>query len=65
MPIYEYKCVECGKEFSELFKTFKEADVKDCKVSCKHCGSPDVQKLISKNDFQLKGSGWAKDGYKK
>jgi len=52
MPIYEYKCKKCGKEF-ELFQNITDPVVKTCKF-CK--GS--VNKLISMSSFHLKGSGW-------
>jgi len=52
MPIYEYKCTKCGKEF-ELFQNITAPAVKNCKF-CK--GS--VNKLISMSSFHLKGSGW-------
>ncbi len=52
MPIYEYKCRKCGKEF-ELFQGITDPALK----SCKFCKGP-VNKLISMSSFHLKGSGW-------
>ncbi|MCL2669554.1 MAG: zinc ribbon domain-containing protein [Syntrophaceae bacterium] len=52
MPIYEYKCNKCGKEF-ELFQRITDPAAKSCKF-CK--GS--VRKKVSLSSFQLKGSGW-------
>ncbi|HBH86911.1 MAG TPA: zinc ribbon domain-containing protein [Syntrophaceae bacterium] len=52
MPIYEYKCKKCGKEF-ELFQNITDPAVKNCKF----CKGP-VNKLISMSSFHLKGSGW-------
>ncbi|MEW6441936.1 MAG: zinc ribbon domain-containing protein [bacterium] len=52
MPIYEYQCGRCGKEF-ELFKSVKDS----AEPACKYCGGP-VRKLISRSSFHLKGSGW-------
>lgn len=43
MPIYEYKCQECGKK-SEYRVSFHE---EQNPVTCKSCGSRKVQKLIS------------------
>lgn len=61
MPIYEYKCLNCDKEF-ELLVSYKDFD----KVMyCPKCNSKDVERLISKYSFILKGSCWAKDGYSK
>jgi putative FmdB family regulatory protein len=52
MPIYEYKCKKCGKEF-EVFQRITEPALK----SCRFCKGP-AQKLISRTTFHLKGSGW-------
>jgi putative FmdB family regulatory protein len=52
MPIYEYKCKKCGKEY-EAFQRITES----CLKSCKFCKGP-VHKLVSRTSFQLKGSGW-------
>lgn len=47
MPIYEYKCEDCEKEF-EVF-TF----LKDEKPICPSCGSKEVKKKVS--SFQSTG----------
>lgn len=52
MPIYEYKCRKCGKQF-EVFQGITDGAVKQCKF----CNGT-VDKLISLSSFQLKGSGW-------
>jgi len=52
MPIYEYKCKKCGKEY-ELFQRISDPAVK----TCKFCKGP-IHKLISLSTFHLKGSGW-------
>jgi len=52
MPIYEYRCLDCGHEF-ELMQKFSDPPAETC-VSC----SGTVQKLISRSAFHLKGSGW-------
>jgi len=43
MPIYEYRCNQCNREFSELFLSPK--DIR--KVSCKYCHSRNLTKLVS------------------
>jgi len=43
MPIYEFHCNQCNKEFSQLFLSSKE--LKNFK--CKFCGSKDLKKLMS------------------
>jgi len=57
MPIYEYKCKKCGKEF-EMFQGVADPAAKSCKF-CK--GS--VQKMMSLSTFHLKGSGWYATDY--
>mgnify|MGYP001095599228 CR=1 FL=1 len=43
MPIYEYRCNQCNKEFSQLFLSSKEIE----KVRCKFCNGRDLTKLLS------------------
>jgi putative FmdB family regulatory protein len=52
MPIYEYKCRKCGKQY-EVIQGITDDSVKECKF-CKGA----VDKLISLSSFQLKGAGW-------
>ena len=52
MPIYEYKCKKCGKEY-EMFQRITDPAL----TSCKFCKGP-TKKLISRTTFHLKGSGW-------
>lgn len=46
MPIYEYRCGECGRRFSVFWRTFTE--VNEEKILCKVCGSRKVDRLVSK-----------------
>jgi len=57
MPIYEYKCRKCGKQF-ELFQKMSDEDAR----SCRFCDGP-VKKLMSLSSFHLKGSGWYTTDY--
>lgn len=50
MPIYEYQCNACQKEFEALVMG-KNAPV------CPSCSSPDLSRLISKCGFVSKSSG--------
>ncbi len=59
MPIYEYKCNQCNKEF-EAIQKFSDEPLTEC-PDCK--GS--VEKQISQSAFHLKGGGWYSDGYGK
>ena len=41
MPIYEYRCNDCGKEFEELILGNEE------NISCPECKSSKVTRLLS------------------
>ncbi len=43
MPIYEYRCKECGAEFEKMVR-LSEADRSPL---CPECGSPDTRKQIT------------------
>ena len=43
MPDYEYKCLECGKRFTEN-RTFEQHDRET--VKCPKCGSSKIERLI-------------------
>ena len=58
MPIYEYQCRKCGRQF-EAFQNITEPDLKTCKF-CKG----KVQKMMSLSSFSLKGTGWYATDYK-
>ncbi len=53
MPIYEYRCGECGFQ-KEYLQKLSDAPLKDCP----ECGKPALNKLVTAAGFQLKGSGW-------
>ncbi len=59
MPIYEYVCHACDKEFEEMQK-FSDDPLTDCN----ECGAQgQVERKVSRSAFHLKGGGWYKDGY--
>ncbi len=57
MPIYEYKCQKCGRQY-EAFQGISDPELKSCKF-CKG----NVHKLVSLSSFSLKGSGWYATDY--
>ncbi len=59
MPIYEYRCNQCGFEKDHLQKINSEA-----LTTCPSCGAEAYVKLISAAGFQLKGSGWYATDFK-
>ena len=44
MPIYEFRCKECKKEFSELFPR-SSFDLKQ--VECPECHAKEAQRMLS------------------
>lgn len=52
MPIYEYECLDCGKQ-CEVIQKFDD----DPLSGCPDCGGH-MHKLISHTSFVLKGKGW-------
>lgn len=59
MPIYEYRCGECGFQ-KEFLQRMSDAPLKDCP----ECGKPALTKLLSAAGFQLKGTGWYATDFK-
>lgn len=59
MPLYEFKCPECGKIIDRLLPI----DTKQRIIKCK-CGKM-AKRIISSTNFQLKGGGWSDSGYSK
>jgi len=53
MPIYEYRCSECGFQ-EEYLQKVSEPPM----TVCPSCGKATFQKLLTAAGFQLKGSGW-------
>jgi putative FmdB family regulatory protein len=46
MPIYEYRCHNCGRRVSVLWRSFSEVETKALK--CSRCGSHDLGRLVSR-----------------
>jgi putative FmdB family regulatory protein len=43
MPIYEYRCLECGEKFEKLVRLSTSTS----EIECPKCGGRKVDKLIS------------------
>ena len=52
MPLYEYKCVKCGRK-TEKIENVAGPHLK----KCPHCGGK-VEMMISAPAIQFKGTGW-------
>ena len=59
MPIYEYRCSECGQDH-EVLQKVSEPPLTECPA----CGKPALQKQLSAAGFHLKGSGWYATDFK-
>ena len=42
VPIYEYRCSECGKRSSSLLTSYSSPD-----PACPHCGKSELRRLVS------------------
>ncbi|MCD6026036.1 MAG: FmdB family transcriptional regulator [Solimicrobium sp.] len=59
MPIYPYRCDECGFSKDILQK------ISDPLLTvCPSCGAPALKKQVTAAGFQLKGSGWYATDFK-
>lgn len=60
MPIYAYRCDECGHELDALQK------ISDPPLTnCPACGAAALKKQITAAAFRLKGGGWYETDFKK
>lgn len=59
MPIYAYKCADCGFE-QDVMQKVSDAPLSDCPA----CGKPTFAKQLTAAGFQLKGSGWYATDFK-
>ncbi|MEW5771661.1 MAG: FmdB family zinc ribbon protein [Pseudomonadota bacterium] len=53
MPIYAYKCTDCGFE-QDVMQKVSDAPLSDCP----QCGKPSFAKQLTAAGFQLKGNGY-------
>ena len=60
MPIYAYRCEDCGHELDALQK------ISDAPLTeCPECGAAALKKQITAAAFRLKGAGWYETDFKK
>src|SRR6202795_1815624 len=59
MPIYEYRCTDCGHRL-EALQRLADTPLRICPA----CGKESLTKLMSAVGFQLKGSGWYATDFK-
>jgi putative FmdB family regulatory protein len=59
MPIYEYRCSNCGHEL-ETIQKISEAPLE----TCPECAQDALVKKVSAAGFRLKGGGWYETDFK-
>jgi putative FmdB family regulatory protein len=59
MPIYQYKCTDCGHQLEALQK-MSDPRLTDCPA----CQKPSLLKQLTAAAFKLKGSGWYETDFK-
>lgn len=59
MPIYEYRCDDCGLQ-KEFLQKMSDTPI----AACPSCGKTNFKKMLSAAGFQLKGSGWYQTDFK-
>ncbi len=59
MPIYEYRCSNCGHQQEFLQKVSDTPHTR-----CTKCGQDTFLKMVTAAGFQLKGSGWYATDFK-
>ena len=52
MPIYEFRCVDCGKIEEFILSGSREIEMK-----CSACGSDELERIISRTNFVMGSSG--------
>lgn len=57
MPLFDLTCPACKSTVHDKLTTSKQD------VPCPSCECKMIR-LVTKANFELKGNGWAKDGYK-
>jgi putative FmdB family regulatory protein len=57
VPLYEYRCKQCGHQFEKI-QSFSAPEEKECPV----CHG-EVERLLSAPAIQFKGSGWYVNDY--
>jgi putative FmdB family regulatory protein len=59
MPIYEYKCSECG-HFMDALQGVNDSPLE----VCPECSERSLKRLISAPNFRLSGEGWYETDFK-
>ncbi|MDA8403563.1 MAG: zinc ribbon domain-containing protein [Desulfobacteraceae bacterium] len=58
MPIYEFKCADCGAKKEILFRNTDEK----VNMTCDACGSENLQRILSSSNFCVPGGSGLSSG---
>jgi len=53
VPVFDYRCLDCGRRSTKLFKTFAAVH----EPPCPHCGSERLERLLSRVAVVRSGAG--------
>jgi putative FmdB family regulatory protein len=56
MPIYEYRCPDCGRKVSLFFRTVSAATAGAATAACPHCQGQRLQRLVSRVSYIRAGN---------
>mgnify|MGYP001823980302 FL=1 len=59
MPIYDFKCTECGHQ-DDMMRKISDAST----MGCPSCKQETFSKMLSAPSFQLNGTGWYATDFK-
>ncbi len=60
MPIYEYRCLNCGRKVSIFWRSLSA--VNEAEARCEYCGSRKLKRLVSRVRVMRHGSTSSEDG---
>lgn len=49
MPIYEFRCVECGNVFEKIFKSSDET----VEMTCPGCSATNIERVVSVTNYAV------------
>ena len=63
MPIYEFRCEDCSREFEEVMLPTLAASHDDPSPECPSCGGRNVKRILSPGSFRPQGIPKGKGGF--
>jgi putative FmdB family regulatory protein len=63
VPIHDYKCSKCSREFEVFYTTQSAVEREEPDEKCPDCGSKKKKRLVSKQTSHVLKGKWFKQGY--